>query len=63
MTSQEFFIEQFHTEALLYKDSFANIADSLKDLVKMQKSINSNLSIIKNKLVPQNNEQTQNAKP
>lgn len=55
-SSQEFFLEQFNTEALLYKDSSAKIADSLKELVKIQKSINKNLSAIKNKLDSQNNE-------
>lgn len=55
-SSQEFFLEQFNTEALLYKDSSAKIADSLKELVKIQKSIKKNLSAIKNKLDSQNNE-------
>ena len=54
--SREFFIDQFNTEALLYKDSFARIADSLNEIKKSQVTIAKSLAVIQKKLNKQDNE-------
>lgn len=58
--SESFFIDQFNTEAILYKDSLAKISDFLKQISKTQTNICKTLDNILN---TQDNEQTQNAEP
>lgn len=61
-TSREFFIEQFNTEALLYKDSNVKIADSLRELVKVQKKLAEDIHNISENINTQYNAETQNDK-
>ena len=48
--SREFFIDQFNTEALPYKDSFARIADSLNEIKESQVSIAKSLEVFQENL-------------
>ena len=54
--SETFFIEQFNTEAILYKDSLAKVSDSLKELTKIQSKISKSLSALNEKINTQDNE-------
>lgn len=53
--SETFFIDQFNTEAILYKDSLARISDSLKQISKTQTKISQSLHDISEKLNSQDN--------
>lgn len=53
--SETFFIDQFNTEAILYKDSFARISDSLKQISQTQTKICRSLDKIIEKLNTQDN--------
>lgn len=53
--SETFFIDQFNTEAILYKDSLARISDSLKQISKTQTEISQSLHDISEKLNSQDN--------
>ena len=55
-TSETFFIDQFNTEAILYKDSVAKISDSFKELIKIQNQMSESLNAINEKLNTQDNE-------
>lgn len=60
--SEEFFLEQFHTEALLYKDSISKISDSLKKMEENQKRCNSMLSALARSIKECINGKNENAK-
>lgn len=60
--SGEYFIDQFKTEALLYKDSLAQISDSMNELLKTQKSMAEELEKISEKINNQNNGKIENEK-
>lgn len=53
--SETFFIDQFNTEAILYKDSLARISDSLKQISTTQNNLCKSLEVISKKINTQDN--------